>query len=424
MKNIIKQLFLGLAFSSAMALAEEPPPVNFERPDLEPGVWDFSTKILQGIDGNFVLGYRQTNNGKAAGNFMEKYDTWGKRQWIKRVHLATNNAALVPFGSISTGAIFIAGPHESNGKFYASRYNLEGEFKWLTPLPFDDERGAVIAGIATDPRNSDVIVVGSTFGAIQGATNKGHKDAFIYKLNADGEILWSHQFGSSEFEFTGGVACDHQGNIYVIGGTEGQIHPENPGSGPRIFLAKFDPQGKTLPLKDEKGNTAARIREYGELPLGGYGVGIVIKDDSLYITDDLSDKGVVLGHKPLGEYDLIVLTLDLDGVVQKSMRVGTALEDRNNALHSGNNNIAVDDKGAVYVSSYNAKFFLAQKEWYNTINVFRWMPGEGSFENVLELRAGFMHVHLNSLAVDRRGRVALAGGLSGKGEVGRFYFQE
>ena len=78
----------------------------------------------------------------------------------------------------------------------------------------------------------------------------------------------------------------------------------------------------------------------------------------------------------------------------------------------------------MYVVSDNTKFFAAQKNWYHNINVFRWMPGEAYFEKRLELRAGFMFTHLHSLAINRRGKISIAGGLSGKGEVGRFFYQE
>ncbi len=429
MTTNIKVMLLGLLISSVGALADDPPSTNFNPVDPNPGIKDWSTKVVQDRGGNsYVFGFREKTKGGDDETILEKFDRSGNRTWIKVLASPLNvyNAALVPRGSISNGALFVAGHQGKESRLYAARLDLEGEIVWQAYLPMDGDKQTdmVIAGVTTDPRNSDVYVVGSTFGAIQGFTNIGYKDAFIFKLSANGQILWKQQFGSTEFEFAGGVACDSKGNVYVIGGTEGKIHPENPGKSPRIFLAKYDPNGKLLPMKDAEGKLVNRVREYGEIPLGGYGAAILIKDDVIYIADDTSLDVDVLGHKPLGSYDVIALTLDLDGAIQHTMRMGTDWEDRFSALHSGNNSMAVDDKGRMYLLTHsNKQYPQFNHDWFYRINVFRWLPGEGHFETPADLRVGFQTANTFSLSVED-GRIAIAGSLAPRGEISRFFYQE
>lgn len=113
-----------------------------------------------------------------------------------------------------------------------------------------------VKGIAADGQGS-IYVAGTTHGAfgttpegIQN-TNRGAADAFLAKLNADGEILWVVQLGSVADDFVGAVAVSNlRGviSVYVTGWTHGSI----PGAGMEksagasdadIFLAKIHESG-------------------------------------------------------------------------------------------------------------------------------------------------------------------------------------
>jgi hypothetical protein len=113
-----------------------------------------------------------------------------------------------------------------------------------------------VKGIATDGLGN-VYVAGTTHGAFgtspEGVqnTNKGASDAFLAKLNPDGELLWVIQFGSAADDFVGGITVSELRGIisvYVTGWTNGSI----PGAGMEkstgasdtdIFLAKIHESG-------------------------------------------------------------------------------------------------------------------------------------------------------------------------------------
>ena len=48
--------------------------------------------------------------------------------------------------------------------------------------------------------DGNVYVAGVTYGTLPGQTNSGNYDAFVRKYDADGNELWTRQFGSASFD--------------------------------------------------------------------------------------------------------------------------------------------------------------------------------------------------------------------------------
>lgn len=92
-------------------------------------------------------------------------------------------------------------------------------------------------------------------------TNASNFDAFIAKYDATGKPLWVRSFGEFKFEVITDVATDKQGNIIVVGVTEGSAYEFGKTSGMSpvipapftndqnkddLFVAKFDPAGNAI----------------------------------------------------------------------------------------------------------------------------------------------------------------------------------
>lgn len=113
-----------------------------------------------------------------------------------------------------------------------------------------------IKGVGADGLGN-VYVAGTTHGAIGTAPdgtanmNRGGSDAFLAKLNADGEILWVVQFGSAADDVVTAIAVNNlRGvtSVYVAGWTRGSIpnagRPRTAGeSDADAFLAKIHESG-------------------------------------------------------------------------------------------------------------------------------------------------------------------------------------
>ncbi|MHC4986472.1 MAG: hypothetical protein ACYTFO_10000, partial [Planctomycetota bacterium] len=70
-------------------------------------------------------------------------------------------------------------------------------------------------------------------------------DAWVARLDPDGELLWRRRFGSDQFDAVKALACDGQGNVYVAGATRGDLVASNAGTSD-IFLMKYDADGELL----------------------------------------------------------------------------------------------------------------------------------------------------------------------------------
>ena len=92
-------------------------------------------------------------------------------------------------------------------------------------------------------------------------TNNGDFDVFITKYDAAGNVLWAHSAGGSAMDYGYGIATDHAGNVYITGWfnsttiTFGAFTLTNAGTGPDIFLVKYDSTGNVVWAK-RAGGTA------------------------------------------------------------------------------------------------------------------------------------------------------------------------
>jgi len=122
----------------------------------------------------------------------------------------------------------------------------------------DDDRGL---GIAVDDDGSAYIVGETrsddfprTVNAFQRLFGGGGRDAFITKLDAEGDdLVFSGFLGDSDEDWADDVALDATGSLYVVGGTKSSRFPVTSGAAQTGFggdsdgfAAKFDPSGSRL----------------------------------------------------------------------------------------------------------------------------------------------------------------------------------
>jgi hypothetical protein len=142
-------------------------------------------------------------------------------------------------------------------------------------------------GIARDAAGN-VFVVGDTASAdlptmspFQGAL-AGGSDAMIARLDPSGALLYVSYFGGSSSDAALGVALDHSGNAYVVGGT-GSVNlptltPAQPSyhGGGDGFVAKFSASGGTLMYSTYLGGEgydelySVAVDASGEASVAGY----------------------------------------------------------------------------------------------------------------------------------------------------------
>jgi outer membrane protein assembly factor BamB len=94
----------------------------------------------------------------------------------------------------STNGDFVEHPHEvSNSAFVAHIDSTNGNMIWKRAVSLNNTNYA--NAVATDS-NGDVVILGTSSGGVALETN-----VFITKLDQDGDIQWSQQFGTTENDY-------------------------------------------------------------------------------------------------------------------------------------------------------------------------------------------------------------------------------
>ena len=137
-------------------------------------------------------------------------------------------------GYFNATADFDPGPEVANlttigsADAFVVKMSPEGRLLWARQIGGDqadqgneiriDARGYVIVtGIFSDTVDFDP-------GPGQhNLTAAGDYDAFILKLDPDGNFYWVNQIGSTEYDTSSGLAVDAQGNIFVCGSYRGTV---------------------------------------------------------------------------------------------------------------------------------------------------------------------------------------------------------
>ena len=168
---------------------------------------------------------------------------------------------------------------------------------------------------------------------------KGEADIFLAKYDRVGKLVWVRQVGGSADDFARGVAIDAEGNCYLTGSFQsptvdfgGETAKRNSDS--EIFVAKFDPTGKVLWVRQAGGSG------------GGSGNGITVGADGYvyvcgYFSGDTTFGDLTL--KNAGFNDIFVARYDTSGELDWVRQIGGPGDDAASA-------IAVDAQGNSYIT--------------------------------------------------------------------------
>ena len=125
-------------------------------------------------------------------------------------------------------------------------------------------------GIAQGADGSTYIALGAG-GSVNGEAHAGELDVAVVKRGADGTAMWTHQFGTAANDRPYGLAIDAQGDVIVAGYTAGDLDGAHPdAASDDTFVMKLSADGELL-WTLQFGDTAEADRAYG-LTLGENGM--------------------------------------------------------------------------------------------------------------------------------------------------------
>ena len=177
--------------------------------------------------------------------------------------------------------------------------------------------------------SGNVYVTGTTIGSLFAAI-AGESDAYVAKYDADGNKVWTKQFGSDLHDGSNNIALDSSGNVYVTGTTSGSISDTNVGSDD-AYVAKYDTDG-----------TEVWTKQFGNDSLVE-GIGVTVDPlGNAYVTG--YTRGDLFGTN-MGMVDAYVAKYDTDGTEVWTKQFGS--DDRDIGF-----GIAADSSGNVYVTGH------------------------------------------------------------------------
>jgi len=264
-----------------------------------------SSSSADGLSGTYQLATNDYANGVATDSSGNVYVTGGTKGGLD--------------GNTSAG----------DTDLFVVKYNSSGTKQWTKQLGSSGRDSA--NGIAIDS-SGNVYVTGVTFGGLDWNTSAGANDLFLVKYNSSGTKQWTKQLGSASSDYANGVATDSSGNVYVAGGTKGNLNGISNSGRTDAFVIKFN-------SSDTKQWTKKLGTWQNDLANG------VATDSSgnFYVTgftyQDMD------GNTSAGNADLFVVKYNSSGTKQWTKQLGTSSNDNANG-------VATDSSGNVYVTGY------------------------------------------------------------------------
>jgi gliding motility-associated-like protein len=111
----------------------------------------------------------------------------------------------------------------SNGKLFVSKWNNQGQYVWTKQFGNDSTFGDATSLCVTD--SGEIVIAGIFSGtadlnpgpAFSFYSATGEQDAFVLKINASGDLIYSSCFGGTKIVVVHDVACDKNENVFIAG---------------------------------------------------------------------------------------------------------------------------------------------------------------------------------------------------------------
>jgi hypothetical protein len=233
--------------------------------------------------------------------FIVKFDPAGNTVWVRQFGTPVEDYAMAvaldadgdPIVAGETSGL-LAGAAAAGGlDGFVRKYDPAGNVVWTRQFGSSLDDYAVAVAVAA---NGDVVVAGTTMGALPGHRSNGDSDAYIVSFNAKGGDLWSQQFGTTGADDAEALAFDGAGHLFVAGRVGAALPGTTSNGGFDAFLAAVSPVGEIL-----------WARQFGG-PADDYALGLAIGPGGFYLAGGTT--GALPGQTNLGLRDAFVLNLN------------------------------------------------------------------------------------------------------------------
>src|SRR5437867_3919133 len=178
--------------------------------------------------------------GNPPGVFLRKYDLDGNLVWSQ---LGAGGDIFPQAVAVDDSGVYVAGyiqfPQDPslNADAFLWKYDLDGNVVWIRTFgtPETDYANAVAGDASSVAVNESSVYVGGVIDV----------DAFLRKYDPDGNVVWTRRFSSQNGVGTYAVAFTGFSD-YVAGYTQGALSNETSAGGYDAFVRKYDTDGTEL----------------------------------------------------------------------------------------------------------------------------------------------------------------------------------
>ncbi len=198
---------------------------------------DYGTAVTQTTDGGYVGVGTTKSFGKGGYDyFIVKVDSKGNTLW-QRTAGGDGKDQATAVTATKDGGVLVVGSSKSFGKgsydFYALKLTKEGKVQWRQTAggkDWDIPKGVV----ETD--NGDFILVGKS----ESFGDNGY-DGFVVKLDHNGKQLWEETYGGKKDDELNAIAKGKNGEFVLVGKTKSFVHHKGD-----AYILKINEDGDKL----------------------------------------------------------------------------------------------------------------------------------------------------------------------------------
>ncbi len=233
-------------------------------------------------DGGFIIaGQSQSMDGDISENngqddaLVVKVDPWGDTLWVKTFGGSENDKFYSVTEAFDNGYLLVGGSSSSDGDIHGNNGVMDA---WVVKV---DEDGDTLwtkcyGGSSNDCFKKVIKTIDSCY-LLTGWTmseGNGFWDVWAVKINKTGDVLWSKHYGGSSFDEGREIIATNDSGYIIVGYTE-SYEVRNYHAGADMWVLKLDADGDTLWTnalgggRNEYANAVIQTADNGYI-VGGY----------------------------------------------------------------------------------------------------------------------------------------------------------
>ncbi len=223
--------------------------------------WDSGYDGIETSDGGFLaVGSTQSFGTFVYDFYVVRFNAQGDTLWTRVIDGAGDNRNDEAHAVVQTpdGGFAIAGYSYVHGGFHQNAYvvklDVSGNMMWTSTV--GGGQGEIAEDIILTKDNGLVVVGGS------GSYSVANSDMYVYKLDENGNLLWTRTIGGSRSDYAYAVAETNDGHLVVAGATNSYGEgAAGTWEATDAYIVMLDADGDTVWTRTVGGDNYEEIRD-------------------------------------------------------------------------------------------------------------------------------------------------------------------